>query len=149
MLKFLSSIHCPQSTIVRKIVPLLYGFFLQLITGIPKPEALDKFDAAEIAIRLSEQLYDYPFWLQDLSHLPLFFAFTWMAHWFFTEKNLIQSISKKAISISIFYAMFNEAIQAIIPDRFPSLGDLVMNLAGVILAILAIKACTKCIATST
>jgi VanZ family protein len=148
MLKFLSTIHSPQSTVIRKIIPLLYAFFLQLITGIPKPEALDKFDAAEIAIRLSEQLYDYPFWLQDLSHLPLFFAFTWMAHWFFTEKDLIQSISKKAISLSIFYAMFNEGIQAIIPARFPSLGDLVMNLAGVVLAILAIKICTNHITTS-
>ena len=36
---------------------------------------------------------------------------------------------------SISYAFFNEGIQAIIPERFPSLGDLIMNLAGVLTAL--------------
>ena len=37
--------------------------------------------------------------------------------------------------ISISYAIINELSQAFIPQRFPSIGDLLMNLLGVILAI--------------
>ena len=41
----------------------------------------------------------------------------------------------KVMLFSISYAFFNEGIQAIIPERFPSLGDLIMNLAGVLTAL--------------
>jgi len=123
--------HLPESLFIRKFIPLAYLFFLQAITGIPKPDALDEFDASDFAIRFAEMLYDYPYWLQDLSHLPLFFVFTWMAHWFWAAANSENSYSLKAVAVSISYAVFNEGIQAIIPDRFPSPGDLFMNLAGV------------------
>jgi len=75
--------YLPESLFFRKFTPLAYLFFLQAITGIPKPDALEDFNASDFAIRFAEKLYDYPYWLQDLSHLPLFFVFTWMAHWFF------------------------------------------------------------------
>jgi len=129
--------HLPESVIYRKFTPLAYLFFLQAITGIPKPDALAKFDASDIAIRFAEMLYDYPYWMQDLSHLPLFFVFTWLAHWFFSSSESQNRYNLRAIAVSIFYAIFNEGIQAIIPDRFPSPGDLFMNLAGVIVATFA------------
>ena len=123
--------HLPESLFLRKFTPLAYLFFLQAITGIPKPDALEDFNASDFAIRFAEKLYDYPYWLQDLSHLPLFFVFTWMAHWFWAAANSENSFNLKAVAVSISYAVFNEGIQAIIPDRFPSPGDLFMNLAGV------------------
>ena len=126
--------YLPENRLLRKIAPLAYLFFLQAVTGIPKPAALKRFDASEFAVRFAGMLYDYPYWLQDLSHLPLFFVFTWLAHWFFLPSSKINGYNIKAISVSIFYAFFNEGIQAIIPDRFPSPGDLLMNLAGVLAA---------------
>ncbi|MFL2928938.1 MAG: hypothetical protein ACJZ72_10200 [Opitutales bacterium] len=62
-------------------LPLGYTFFLQILTGFPKPESLKKFDANDLFIRFSEELFGYPFWLQDLSHLPLFFALAWLWSW--------------------------------------------------------------------
>ena len=135
--------HLPESLFIRKFIPLAYLFFLQAITGIPKPDALDEFDASDFAIRFAEMLYDYPYWLQDLSHLPLFFVFTWMAHWFFGAAWSQNSYNQKAVAVSISYAVFNEGIQAIIPDRFPSPGDLFMNLAGVAAAAFVYSYMTK------
>ena len=57
--------HLPESLFFRKFTPLAYLFFLQAITGIPKPGALDEFNASDFAIRFAEMLYDYPYWLQD------------------------------------------------------------------------------------
>ena len=128
---FLIWVICPSSVFLRKVCPILYLLFLQTITGIPKPEALEGFDVSEFAIQFSEKLNDYPYWLQDFSHLPLFFIFTWLAHWFFVTDFQEIKLNKKASVISVFYAVFNEGIQAFIPDRFPSPGDLFMNLAGV------------------
>ena len=132
----LDCLYVPNNIFFRKGLPILYLLFLQAITGIPKPEALEQFDVGEFAIQFSEKLYDYPYWLQDLSHLPLFFLFTWLAHWFFSEKTKDKKTNKKAITASVFYAIFNEGIQAVIPDRFPSPGDLFMNLTGVAIATL-------------
>ena len=57
-----------------------------------------------------------------------------MAHWFFGAARSQNNYNLKAVAVSISYAIFNEGIQAIIPDRFPSPGDLFMNLAGVAVA---------------
>lgn len=132
--KFLSWLLLPQNILLNKFLPIFYLIFLQLITGIPNPEALEQFNAAKFAIIFSQKLYDYPFWLQDLSHLPLFFVFTWFSHWFFSQKDIRKKINTKAITASVFYAIFNEGIQAFVPERFPSPGDLFMNLSGVAIA---------------
>jgi len=115
------------------IVPISYTLFLQILTGFPKPDSLKNLDANELFVRFSEELFDYPFWLQDLSHFPLFFTLAWLWSW---QLGYIQKISKffihPASLFSCFYAIANEMVQAFIPDRFPSPGDLVMNLAGVL-----------------
>ena len=136
-------LYIPENPLFRRGTALAYLFFLQAITGIPKPAALEKFDANEFAVRFAEKLYDYPYWLQDLSHLPLFFVFTWLAHWFFAYSGKMNGYNTKAIFVSSFYAFFNEGIQAIIPDRFPSPGDLLMNLAGVLVATLTYSNITR------
>ena len=104
--------------------------FFQAITGIPKPDALEDFNASDFAIRFAEKLYDYPYWLQDLSHLPLFCIYLDGSLVFGAARSQ-NSYNLKAVAVSISYAVFNEDMQAIIPDRFPSPGDLFMNLAGV------------------
>lgn len=118
------------------LLPLGYTFFLQILTGFPKPDSLKDLDANELFVRFSEELFAYPFWLQDLSHLPLFYVLAWLWSWFLGSIQGISTILKnKAFIFSIFYASANEMVQAFIPDRFPSLGDLIMNLVGVSLGL--------------
>ena len=119
------------------LVPICYSLFLQILTGFPQPSYWLEIDANEVFIRFSEEIFDYPFWLQDLSHFPLFFLFSWV--WlrylgpfnfkFRNPKNLL------ALFICLGYAVLNEFSQAFIPMRFPSLGDTVMNLLGSITGI--------------
>jgi VanZ family protein len=105
---------------------------------LPKPDALKRFDANEILIRFSEELFDYPYWLQDLSHLPLFFALAWLWSWQLgAVKRIGLAWRNKALLFSLAYGCINELTQTFIPDRFPSLGDLTMNSIGATLGILA------------
>ena len=117
-------------------LPIGYMIVLQVLTGLPKPESLREFDSNEFIIRFSEELFDYPFWLQDLSHLPLFFCLAWLWSWFLgPPSNLATAIANKALLLSLGYGFFNELVQTFIPQRFPSAGDLVMNTCGVVLGI--------------
>lgn len=119
------------------LVPVCYSLFLQILTGFPQPSYLLEIDANEVFMRFSEEIFDYPFWLQDLSHFPLFFVFSWV--WlrylgpfnfeFRKPKNLL------ILFICLGYAFLNEISQAFIPMRFPSIGDAVMNLLGSITGI--------------
>ncbi|MBN37574.1 MAG: hypothetical protein CMI29_03835 [Opitutae bacterium] len=114
------------------VLPIGYMLILQVLTGLPKPESLRDFDSHELIVRLSEQLFDYPFWLQDLSHLPLFCGLAWLWSWFLGPPcSLSSALTNKALLLSLGYGIFNELIQAFIPQRFPSMGDLVMNSLGV------------------
>ena len=120
------------------VLPVCYTLFLQLITGMPKPEALKRFDGNELLIRFSEELFDYPYWLQDLSHLPLFFVLAWLWSWYLGPVGRIGLTWKnKALLFSLVYGCINELTQAFIPERFPSLGDLAMNTIGVSFGIVA------------
>jgi len=136
LLNIIKQIHYPKNSWIRNIVPIVYILSLQFVTGIPNPAQLERLNAFEIAVNLSAELYNYPFWLQDLSHFPLFFLLTWFSYWIISKnsKEFSRLCNIKVMLFSISYAFFNEGIQAIIPDRFPSLGDLIMNLAGVLTA---------------
>jgi VanZ family protein len=100
---------------------------------------------SSLAVRFSEEIYNYPYWLQDLSHVPLFFTLTWLLHWFviLPDNKLNNFRYSVVLFFSYFYAFFNEAIQVFIPDRFPSLGDLLMNLSGVLLGKICYKLASK------
>ena len=122
------------------LLPLGYTFFLQLLTGFPKPNSLEEINANEIFIRFSEELFDYPYWLQDLSHLPLFFILAWLWSWQIGPYPSLKKVfSNKAAIVSFSYAVINEMAQAFIPDRFPSVGDLIMNLTGVAIGLTSHK----------
>ncbi|OUU39171.1 MAG: hypothetical protein CBC16_07950 [Verrucomicrobia bacterium TMED56] len=132
-IKFGRYLIFPNSKKIRILLPIIYLILLQILTGFPKEDTLKNLNVSEIAIQFSRGIFDYPFWLQDLSHVPLFFIFAWLSNWLFPSKNSFNDIgfSKSAMVFSLFYATFNEFIQTFIPDRFPSLGDMVMNLVGV------------------
>ena len=118
-------------------LPLGYTFFLQVLTGFPKPDSLMELDANELFVRFSEELFAYPFWLQDISHLPLFYGLAWLWSWYLGPILSFSSALKcKAFYIATLYGIINEMVQAFIPDRFPSPGDLIMNLAGVFLGLI-------------
>ena len=114
------------------LIPIGYTLFLQIITGFPKPDSLNDIDANKLFIRFSEELFSYPFWLQDLSHLPLFLPLHGYGHGNSVRSLILKNLFRnKASIISYSYAVLNELIQAFIPDRFPSPGDLIMNIIGV------------------
>jgi len=124
----------PTTSKLWILVPLFYTLILQVLTGIPKPDAMIQFSTNEMLVRFAEELFDYPYWLQDLSHLPLFFGYSWSWHWYFLRKNQTKKGLKLALLLSFTYAILNEILQVFIPQRFPSIGDITMNLAGVFLA---------------
>ena len=110
--------------------------FLQLLTGIPQPETLKDLGSEKFLISFSEELFSYPFWLQDLSHLPLFLIFSWAWAWYFGPAKLFDKFTKNScLYICLLYACLNELSQFLVPMRFPSLGDLIMNLIGVCLGL--------------
>jgi hypothetical protein len=111
------------------IVPLSFSIFLQVMSGLPRPDLLERIDASKLLVQFSEEVFSYPFWLQDLSHLPLFALFSWLWFWYLKLKENI--LSSPAFHISWSYACFNELCQFFVPNRFPSLGDLAMNFLGV------------------
>ena len=116
--------------------PLSYLIFLQLLTGIPKPESLKQLDTDQFLISFSEELFSYPFWLQDLSHLPLFLIFSWSWAWYLGPIKLFDRFTKKFhLYLCLLYACLNELSQFFVPMRFPSPGDLIMNLIGVCLGL--------------
>jgi len=115
--------------------PLSYTLIIQILTGFPRPETLLEISANEIFIKFSEELFDYPFWLQDLSHFPLFFGFSWVWAWYLRRANRGKNRLFLTIALASGYAILNELTQIYIPQRFPSLGDIVTNLLGVTSAI--------------
>lgn len=124
----------PKSKFIKLVLPISYLIFLQLLTGIPKPHTLKNFNAGILIEEFSSEIFSYPFWIQDLSHLPLFFVLAWLSQLFFLKKiNLKLSINNKALFFSLSYAIANELSQTFIPDRFPSIGDVIMNIVGVLL----------------
>jgi len=114
------------------LLPLSFSFLLQFLTGLPKPDLLERLDASKLLIEFSEGVFSYPFWLQDLSHLPLFALFSWFWYWYFKDKPTIWA--SPAFHISWSYAIINELSQFFVPNRFPSVGDFIMNLLGVALS---------------
>jgi VanZ family protein len=127
----------PNTSKIWLLFPLLYTLFIQILTGIPKPSILLERSADEMLLQFAEEIFDYPYWMQDLSHFPLFFLFAWLWCWFFQrQKGGRLSTVYIPIFLSLSFAIFNELAQFLIPQRFPSFGDVVMNLLGVISALI-------------
>lgn len=130
------------------VIPIFYLFFIQLLTGIPQPQTLNPQEVGEFWVSFSEELFSYPFWLQDLSHLPLFFIFAWSWAWYLGPVKLVPGIHKNfCLHMCLSYSCLNEFSQFFIPMRFPSPGDLIMNLAGVCLGLLFHQFMNKCLAS--
>tara|TARA_B110000438_G_scaffold300895_1_gene354386 strand:+ start:1830 stop:2291 length:462 start_codon:yes stop_codon:yes gene_type:complete len=118
-------------------LPIGYLLFLQLLTGIPKPDIIREADGPEFLERFAEELFGYPYWAQDLSHLPLFAALAWLWSWYFGGPKTGSKWAVAAAWISFTYAVLNEMGQYFVPKRFPSAGDLIMNILGVSIGLFA------------
>ena len=127
----------PSASKIWFLFPLLYTLLIQILTGIPKPSTLRERSADDLLIQFAEEIFDYPYWLQDISHYPLFFLLAWLWSWFFQRKKGPRlSTFCLPVFLSLSYAIFNELAQFFIPQRFPSFGDLAMNLMGVTSALI-------------
>ncbi|MBG30379.1 MAG: hypothetical protein CMI31_10325 [Opitutae bacterium] len=113
-------------------LPVGYMIVLQLLTGIPKPEYLELLEGPESLWELSKIIYDYPYYLQDLSHFPLFAGLAWLWSWHYGGPRSGKFFHGKALGIAMTYGILNECIQVLLPTRFLSTGDLMMNAAGVL-----------------
>ena len=118
-------------------LPIGYLLFLQLLTGIPKPDIIHEADGPAFLERFAEELFGYPYWAQDLSHLPLFAMLAWLWSWYLGGPKPGAKWAAAAAWISFTYAVLNEMGQYFVPKRFPSAGDLIMNLLGVLLGLMA------------
>jgi len=139
MLIFKKEFHwlvAPSQSVLWAIIPISYTLVIQVLTGFPKPQTMKEISAHDLLVYISEELFDYPYWLQDLSHFPLFFLFAWLWTWFLRRKEPKYSALWKSILICVSFAVLNELSQFFIPRRFPSIADVVMNLAGVGIAII-------------
>ena len=87
----------PKSKFIKLVLPISYLIFLQLLTGIPKPHTLKNFNAGILIEEFSSEIFSYPFWIQDLSHLPLFFLLAWLSQLFFQKKKYFFTREKKII----------------------------------------------------
>ena len=128
-------LYAPTHSKAWICVPLTYTLFIQFLTGIPKPNILKEADVNDFLIQISEELFDYPFWLQDLSHLPLFFTFAWLWTWFLRRNQQNATTLLHSAIITTSYAILNELTQFYIPQRFPSIADIFMNMSGVLIAL--------------
>ena len=124
----------PTQSKIWICLPLSYTLLVQLITGVPHPSALQRLEQKGFLTRVSEELFDYPYWLQDLSHLPIFFLFYWVWSWFLKRKDNIFKTIDLSFIWSLIYALINELLQFFVPNRFPSIGDILMNISGVFIA---------------
>ena len=118
-------------------LPIGYLLFLQLLTGIPKPDIIREADGPAFLERFAEELFGYPYWAQDLSHLPLFAMLAWLWSWYLGGPKPGAKWAVAAAWISFTYAVLNEMGQYFVPKRFPSAGDLIMNILGVSIGLLA------------
>ncbi|MBU62469.1 MAG: hypothetical protein CMI26_08200 [Opitutae bacterium] len=118
-------------------LPIGYLLFLQLLTGIPKADIIREADGPEFLERFAEELFGYPYWAQDLSHLPLFAVLAWLWSWYLGGPKAGTKWAVAAAWISFTYAVLNEMGQYFVPKRFPSVGDLIMNIIGVTIGLLA------------
>lgn len=116
-------------------LPAGYLLFLQILTGIPKPDAIRERDGPKLLEAFAEELFDYPYWLQDLSHLPLFAALAWLWSWRAGGPKPGARWAASAAWVCFTYAILNELGQYYVPHRFPSAGDVIMNVAGVALGL--------------
>ena len=112
-------------------LPVGYLLLLQLLTGIPKPDVIRDANGPKFLEKFAEELFDYPYWAQDLSHLPLFAGLSWLWSWYLGGPKTGRRWALAAAWISFSYAIFNEMGQYFVPKRFPSAGDLIMNIVGV------------------
>ena len=74
--------------------------------------------------------------VQNILHVPMFILLV------FLFNNVLEGIElgrRQAVFLmlgaTMFLAVLMEAIQAVVPGRYPSLGDMFLNLAGVVLGI--------------
>ena len=118
-------------------LPIGYLLFLQLLTGIPKPDVIREADGPEFLERFAEELFGYPYWAQDLSHLPLFAVLAWLWSWYFGGPKAGSKWAVAAAWISFTYAVLNEMGQYFVPKRFPGAVDLIMNILGVSIGLFA------------
>ena len=119
------------------LLPIGYLLFLQLLTGIPKPDFIRETGGPKFLERFAEELFEYPYWAQDLSHLPLFAVLAWLWSWYLGGPKAGSKWAVIAAWISFTYAVINELGQYFVPKRFPSAGDLIMNILGVSIGLLA------------
>ena len=101
----------PNHSALWVFVPLSYTLIIQTLTGFPKPETLKEISAHDFLLYISEELFNYPFWLQDLSHFPLFFVFAWLWTWFLRRKDYRYGNLVKSLLICISFAILNEFSQ--------------------------------------
>lgn len=79
--------------------------------------------------------------LQNMLHIPMFMGFVffldqWLKSFRITPRHRLAL----AICVSSFLGVLIEAIQMVVPGRYPSVNDIVLNLIGVVVCVSILNA---------
>ncbi len=77
--------------------------------------------------------------LQNLLHVPMFMVFTYLCNQ--ALEKVVRKIDKRAwvaLGFAVVLGIFMEGIQIVIPGRYPSWGDIILNSVGAVSGILLI-----------
>lgn len=84
-----------------------------------------------------------PFWaglnptLQNFFHVPMFMVFIYLCSQALEE--VVRKMARRVwvvLSFAAFLSIFMEGIQIVIPGRYPSVGDIILNFIGAVSGVL-------------
>ncbi|MEZ4526360.1 MAG: VanZ family protein [Desulfobacterales bacterium] len=121
----------PEPSAVRRnrIFLLFYMLLIFMVSALPSDESLSFRFLAELK----------PQW-QNLLHIPVYMllAFLWL--------HCVRSPYERSMAVFLYangYGIFNELVQMMIPGRFFSLLDMLLNSLGVLLGIMLFRCYKK------
>lgn len=113
---------------IKYLLPVAYMILILISSSIPMEREIK---GIEFVMRIDARL-------QNLLHIPIFglLAFLWIRS--FSElKYSIRKTLFLSSFISLIYGIFDESYQLLIPGRYSSVGDIVLNFMGIIAGDLA------------
>lgn len=119
------------------LLPLAAMAVWQIVTGVPPLGHYREIGIAgepTAVVQLSALLSSVDVTAQNLLHLPAFFVITWLWCWALRPGRSVQRTSAVALTIGVLFGLSNELSQFLVPYRYPSSLDTLLNVLGAGLA---------------
>lgn len=119
------------------LLPVAAMLAWEIVTGVPPLGYYREIGVSgepTVAVQLSALLHPVDVTLKNLLHLPAFFVITWLWCWALRPGWSVRRTVVLAVAISVSFGIVNELSQFLVPYRFPSLVDTLLNVVGAGLA---------------